>query len=329
MKVILLAMLVPVSALVGGHADAQTPPGTMDAHWDEGAADCTRSPQPPLQTHRYDARTFILRENPCATREAPFMYLLVGARKALLIDTGDVADGEAMPLAATVMDLLPDAGTSKLPLLVAHTHGHLDHRAGDGQFRHLPGVTVVADDVDSVRKFFDFPDWPNGVAQMDLGGRIVDVIPTPGHHPSHVTYYDRQTALLFTGDFFLPGRLIIADKAENLASARRMADFVRGRPVSHVLGGHVELAADGEALPISGTHRPNQHPLQLTKQDLTGLPAMVASFNGFYGRQGRFVMYSQERMLMAFAAAALAILIGLIIVLAWFLRRRRRAKATG
>ena len=81
---------------------AEPATGSMDVKWAEGAEDCSKSAQPPLQVHRYNEVTFILRENPCATYEAPFIYLLVGSTRALLIDTGDVSDPQAMPLARTV-----------------------------------------------------------------------------------------------------------------------------------------------------------------------------------------------------------------------------------
>jgi len=63
--------------------------------------------------------------------EANFIYILLGSNKALLIDTGAVADPKAMPLAKTILDLWPNENHKKLPLLVAHTHRHLDHRAGE------------------------------------------------------------------------------------------------------------------------------------------------------------------------------------------------------
>ena len=231
-----------------------------------------------------------------------------------------------MPLADTVMGLLPDVGGAKLPLTVVHTHSHRDHRAGDVQFQHLPGVTVAAADLDGVRKFFGFADWPNGAAQIDLGDRIVDVIPTPGHTDSHVSYYDRQTALLFTGDFLLPGRLIIDDTAADLASAQRIAAFARTHPISHVLGGHIELDVDGRTLPMGSTYHPRERALPLGKQDVLDLPATVASFNGLYSRHGMYVMYNQSRVLMAVAAAVLVVLIGLVALLVRIVRRRR-AKA--
>jgi hypothetical protein len=71
----------------------------MAVHWDEGAALCTTHAMPPLQVHQYNPHRSILRENLCATFEAPFMYVLVGSMKVLLIDTGDVLDPNRMPLA--------------------------------------------------------------------------------------------------------------------------------------------------------------------------------------------------------------------------------------
>ena len=74
----LVAFLGMLCALIPATARAQITPGSMNVHWDEGAADCSKSTQPRLQVHPYNGRTFILRENLCATFEAPFMYLLVG-----------------------------------------------------------------------------------------------------------------------------------------------------------------------------------------------------------------------------------------------------------
>src|SRR5215469_13112972 len=52
--------------------------GSMNVRWSEGAGDCQKNPPPPLQVHRYNAQTFILRESLCATYEGPFLYLLMG-----------------------------------------------------------------------------------------------------------------------------------------------------------------------------------------------------------------------------------------------------------
>lgn len=318
--------IVSVMLLGGSPGRAELVPGSMETHWDEGAKDCKASPHAPLEVHAYNSQTFILRENLCATFEAPFLYLLVGSTKALLIDTGDVADANEMPLAKTVLGLLPGEGSAKLPLLVVHTHRHLDHRAGDGQFLHLPNVQVVGFDIDSVQRFYNFTDWPNGLAQIDLGGRTLDVIPTPGHNPTEVSFYDRSTGLFFSGDFLMPGRLLIEDADADLASAKRAAAFVSNRPVSYVLGGHIELDADGETFPWESQYHPREHVLQLTKEDLLALPIAVGRFNGFYTRSGNFIMMNSTRVLVAFAAFAFLVLIGLVMVLVLYVRRRRARK---
>lgn len=317
----LAGMLVAGLLAVPSRALSQIAQGSMGAHWNEGSTDCTAHPQPPLQVYAYNKDTFVLRENLCATFEAPFIYLLVGDSRALLIDTGDVADAKRMPLAQTVIGLLP----AKLPLLVVHTHRHMDHRAGDPQFAHLPNVRVVGFDLKTVKRFYPFPKWPEGVAQLDLGGRVVDVIPTPGHNLTEVSFYDRNTALFFSGDFLMPGRLLIDDTESAIASAKRAAAFVKDKPVSCVLGGHIEENAAGELYPWESHYHPDEHPLQMTKAELLALPAAVEPFNGFYAHIGNFVFINSIRLLIAFAIAVIMLLIALLLISVWLIRRRRRA----
>ncbi len=151
----------------------------------------------------------------------------------------------------------------------------------------------------------------------------MDVLPTPGHYPSELSYYDRQTGLFFSGDVLLPGRLLIADKSADLASARRVARFVRDRPVTYVLGGHVELDRAGKT--FLGTHyHPDERPLQLSKEQLLELPAIVESFNGFYGHRGEYVLENQNRVLAAAAAILVTLLAAAGFGLRASLRRRRR-----
>src|ERR1700722_601735 len=319
-------LLALAAALTSSPAWSQLVPGSMDVHWNEGSPDCAKNPQPPLQVHQYNARMFILRENPCTTFEAPFMYLLVGSTKALLIDTGDIADPSVVPLAETVMGLLPADGAAKLSLLVVHTHRHLDHRAGDPQFTRFSNAQVVGFDIDSVRSFYKFTDWPNGLAQVDLGDRTVDVIATPGHSETEVSFYDRSTGLLFTGDFLMPARLLIDDTSADVASADRIAAFVKDRPISFVLGGHIEMNSAGELFPWESQYHPNEHALQMTKDDVLALPAAVHSFNGFYTVRGQFTMENTIRILIACAILVLVAVIALVWALVHFIRRRRRAR---
>ena len=323
-----LAWIVPLLAAVSwAQPSPGTLPGTMNVHWNQGAANCGAHAEPPLQVHAYNRQTYILRESLCATFEAPFMYLLLGSKQALLIDSGDVADPKIAPLADTVMHLLPGNGAARLPLLVAHTHRHLDHRAGDSQFAGLPNVRVVGFDVEAVRNFYGFTGWPNGTSELDLGGRTVDVLPTPGHNETEVTFYDRNTGLLFSGDFLLPARMLIDDSKAYSASAQRLADFVQTRPVTYVLGGHIEMDANGELFPWQSQFHPNERVLQMTKDGVLALPAAFSHFNGFYSKVGTFVFMDSIRILIVFTVGVLVVLIALLWLFIRFVRRRRAARA--
>jgi len=311
--------------LSSAQAMSEPAPGHLDAPWNPGQADCSRHPPPPIQVQRYNQDTYVLRENPCITEEAPFMYLLIGTSKALLIDSGDVADAKIAPIATTVAALLPVTNGSKLPLVVVHTHGHLDHREGDAQFAAMPNVQVVGSDLPGVQQYFGFHHWPDDAAQIDLGDRIVDVIPTPGHHPAHVTYYDRSTALVFSGDAFLPGRLLIDDTDAARRSANRLVAFLQERPVAHVLGGHIEMDTHGQLI-LGGTERVNERKLELGKDDLARLPQLLAGYNGFFSREGDFVIYNQNRVLGALGAAVLVLLVAIVMSIRSMVRRSRRRR---
>jgi glyoxylase-like metal-dependent hydrolase (beta-lactamase superfamily II) len=307
-------------------AHAGMPP--LDAHWDPGAEDCSKVAHPPLETYRFGERTWIIREGLCSTWEAPFIYLLVGEREALLIDTGDVADPKLMPLASTVLSLLPQKDGQHLPLIVVHSHTHLDHRAGDPQFQGLPGVRVMPAQLPSVKAFFGLPDWPEGVAQVDLGGRIVEVLPAPGHNVAHVVFYDRETSSLFSGDFLLPARLIVDDIASYRASARRVMEFLRDRPVSYVLGGHIEEDRTGRLYDWMSSYHPDEHALQLGKDAVLDLPAALDGFNGFQSERDGFVIIDSLHELEAMAAAVLVFLAALGYGVYRWVRLIRRRRGT-
>jgi len=301
---------------------SQPVPGSLNVHWNEGASDCRATPQDALQVHIYEPQTFILRQSPCAAFEANFLYLLIGSDKALLIDTGAVADPKEMPLAKTILELLPEKDHKKVPLLIAHTHRHLDHRAGDPQFVSLPSVQIVPIDLGRVRAFFGFTNWPNGTAHIDLGGRTVNVIPTPGHNETHVAFYDNRTGILFSGDFLLPGRLLIEDPAAYRESALRVGEFLNTRPLTYILGGHIELNTAGQAYRFGSHYHPNEHRLELAREDLTALPAAFESFNGFYARHPNYILSNPIRNLVAQAIIAVAVLIFIV----WGGRRLLRSR---
>src|SRR5688500_8688186 len=93
-----------VSAEVGRHANgAFAMDGELDVRWIHGSADCATNSDPPLQAHAFDRDTYILRQNKCLNYEGPFLYLLFGRERALLLDTGAAPDsGDELPVRAAV-----------------------------------------------------------------------------------------------------------------------------------------------------------------------------------------------------------------------------------
>jgi hypothetical protein len=56
----------------------------------------------------------------------------------------------------------------------------------------------------------------------------------------------------------------------------------KDRPISHVVGGHLEKNGAGELFTWQSTHHPGERALPLGKADVLALPAALRSFNGFY-----------------------------------------------
>src|SRR6476660_3408184 len=112
--------------------------------WIHGSPDCRSDPDPAFQVHRLAEGTYALRESKCYSFEAPFLYLLLGEKTALLLDSGaSPDDGRPLPLREVVDTLLGEIGEERLPLVVAHTHAHGDHVQGDPLLAARPNTRVV------------------------------------------------------------------------------------------------------------------------------------------------------------------------------------------
>ncbi|MFJ9818468.1 MBL fold metallo-hydrolase [Streptomyces sp. NPDC101151] len=241
----------------------------LDVSWIHGSPSAKHNTDPDIQVHAYDEHTFILRQNMSVHYEAPFLFLLCGNERAVLIDTGATESAEFFPLRQVVDGLLA-SWLARHPrdgyrLVVLHTHGHGDHIAGDGQFADRPDTTVVAADRATAWEYFGFDTDADAVARVDLGGRALECLATPGHHEAAVTFYDPATGLLLTGDSVYPGRLYIQDVPAFTRSVDRLIEFAERRSVTHVLGCHIEMSTvAGVDYPVRTTYQPDEPPLQLT-----------------------------------------------------------------
>jgi hypothetical protein len=137
-----------------------------------------------------------------------------------------------------------------------------------------------------------------------------------------VAFYDNRTGILFSGDFLMPARLLIDDTAAYRESALRVVEFLKTRPLTCILGSHIELNKTGDAFRFGSQHHPNEHRLELTREDLIALPAALENFNGFYARHPNYILSHPIRNLVAQAIIALAVLIFIVWGVRRFLRRR-------
>jgi glyoxylase-like metal-dependent hydrolase (beta-lactamase superfamily II) len=270
--------------LAAGAAGVQPPlaetieRGTLPTSWVTGAS-CPETPA--LRVHEYNSSVFVLRQSACTNYEKPFLYLIFGERSAMLVDTG----AETMDVAGAVGQIIERwsarRGGKPVSLVVVHSHGHGDHIAGDAQFRGRANTTLVAASPEALTAFFGLSRWPEASASYDLGERIIDVIPIPGHEPASIALYDRRTGLLLTGDTLYPGRLYVRDGPAFTASIQRLVAFTRDRPVTHILGAHVENTRTPYVdYPAETSYQPDEHSLELGRAHLLELNDALTTMHG-------------------------------------------------
>lgn len=192
--------------------------------------------------------------------EETHCYLVCGTDRAVLIDTGlGVAN-----IREAVGSLTP------LPVMAAATHVHWDHIGGHWFFDNIAvheleqkwlsvrfpiPLSVVKSNL--MREPCDFPpgfsvdDYKvfQGTPQrilrdgdrLDLGGRHLVVLHTPGHSPGHCCFYESGRKYLYSGDLIYQGCLDAfypsTDPQEFWQSVKR----IRKLDIERILPGHHQL----------------------------------------------------------------------------------------
>jgi len=197
-------------------------------------------------------------------------YLIVGEKQALLFDTG-MGIGNLRKVTA---DLTP------LPVLVLNSHTHHDHVGSNWQFSTVSGMDTAftRKNAEGSReeaqaeiapgqtcgelpegfdpKAYETRSWQiksyrHDGESIDLGGRSVEIVATPGHTPDAICLLDRARGLLFTGDTFYPGTIWLYRAETDLdaygASLRRLATLAP--QIQMVLGAHNVPVAPASVLP--------------------------------------------------------------------------------
>ena len=178
--------------------------------------------------------------------EEVISYLVIGTQKAVLFDTGMGISN----IKAVVEEL------TKLPVGVVNSHTHNDHVGDNWRFSNVYGMptdftrtnargsTIDAQaelapgqicgtlpagfDPKSYRtRAFHISHWLHDGDRINLGGRTLKIISTPGHTPDSIALLDQRNRLLFTGDTFYPGPIFLyrpeTDLDAYVSSVKRLA----------------------------------------------------------------------------------------------------------
>lgn len=248
--------------------------------WMHGSESCKKDTNPALQVVEAAHASFVLRQNKCATFEAPFIYVLIGQHTALVVDTGAIESPAESPIYDTVQSLIAqhsdDVSADEKQILVVHSHSHGDHTKGDVQFFEKENVEVVGTSQTAMTRRLTLDDWPNKYATLDLGERIVTFIPIPGHQDQSIAIFDEQTGWLLSGDTFYPGSIRVKDWDIFKNSTGRLTEFASNNDVSMILGSHIEMNAKSKKIyAIGSTYQPHEPPLALAVDQLQLLNAKL------------------------------------------------------
>jgi len=164
-----------------------------------------------------------------------YEYLLAGSRRALLIDSGSTREHDIRPVLARL---------TNLPVTSIPSHLHFDHSNGLPRFSSialidLPETRGRADANGWVRltrheymgddpPHFRVTEWVKPGQAIDLGGRTVTVLSTPGHTRTSISVSDPAARLLFTGDYIYPTSLYVFLPDSSLKDYVATADRLLG-----------------------------------------------------------------------------------------------------
>ncbi len=257
--------------------------GVLPRQWTPAGPKCMEVPE--WQVHQYNENLYLLRQSGCTDYEKPFLFLFFGRDRAMLLDTGSHHGNLAPELHRVVTNWLIYKKRTSIPLIVVHTHSHSDHVAGDAEVQAIKDpampITLVPAELEATKTLYGIQNWPEDIGHIDLGGRLLDVIPIPGHNAVGVAVYDRNTAILFTGDSLYPGRLYVQDFAAFQASTERMIRFSQGKPIAHILGNHIEETRTPFIdYPVGTIYQPEEHQLELSRGALLDLEEGLRSLQG-------------------------------------------------
>ncbi len=281
---LLTALLLSVSVQAQVSFERETAaPGNLRFNWIHGSLSAKANTDVRVQVHRYNEHTYILRQNPAVHWEAPFMYLLMGNERAVLLDVGATEEASYFPLRAVVDQIISrwsQAQRVAMPELIVLPLGSDQSQvAALEQFADRPDTVIISPTAEARSQLLG-SHWPQS-AEFDLGGRVLTVLPTPGLDSAAISLYDPWAQLLFTGNAFYPGRLVIRDFSAYRQSLSQLVELANTYPVEIIFGGRIEMTNQaGMDYRLRANFRPNERALQLGPRHLELALQAVTLING-------------------------------------------------
>ena len=157
------------------------------------------------------------------------LYLVEGRDNAVLIDAGTRITG---------LDRIV-ASLTKKPVMLVATHAHPDHTGA--AINDFPELHIGAGDAASqfvaAYKGTIKPLMDGDV--IDLGGRTLDVVATPGHTPGSTTFIDKAAGYGFSGDSFGSGNLLLGGTFSTLlATCQKTGALMEKHGIKVLYPGH-------------------------------------------------------------------------------------------
>jgi len=176
--------------------------------------------------HQIDEHTWVGTGHMMANES---LYLVEGNDKAVLIDAGT---------RITDLDKIV-ASLTKKPVMFVVTHAHPDHTGS--AINYFPELYIGAGDAASpfVSTYKGkIKELKDGDA-IDLGGRTLDVVATPGHTPGSTTFIDKTAGYGFSGDSFGSGNLLLGGTFSTLlATCQKTSALMEKNGIKYLYPGH-------------------------------------------------------------------------------------------
>lgn len=198
--------------------------------------------------------------------EETHCYLLNGSGRSLLIDTG-----------LGIFNIYDEVRKlTDNPVTAVATHIHWDHIGG---LKYFPDFYAHRKELKWLSGEFPLPiemikkmavghcDLPenydidtytvfqgmstrvlNDGDIIDIGGRRIQVLHTPGHSPGHMCFWEKEKGYLFTGDLVYKGTLFAYYPSTNPEDYLKSLEKISQLPVERVFPGHHSLDIQPEIL---------------------------------------------------------------------------------